>query len=399
MTVTLDTQIPECRYFVGDLCRSCALIETPYAVQLREKDLACRDTLGEFGPAADAWLPPVPGGVTEFRNRAKLAVGGEAGAVTLGILDLSRDGNGRGIDLTECLIHQPGLQRAIPLVAEFLNATGLAPYSVPNRKGELKYAHLTEAPSGALMVRFVVRSSGALDRIRAKLSELRELLPQATVISVNLLPEHKAVLEGEREELLLGDSLEMDLGPVSLHLQPQSFFQTNTPVAQALYAQAAEWTAQLNPASLWDLYCGVGGFALFCAGTGAGDASGIRDTVGIEVSEAAIRSATRSAQDAGVPVRFSAGDATAFALESAPEDAPELVIVNPPRRGIGPELADWLEQSSTRSVIYSSCNPKSLAQDLARMPSLRAVNARLFDMFPHTGHAEVMVLLERVDAK
>ena len=392
--VTVDAQTPECRYFVADLCRSCALIETPYAVQLRDKDHACQETLGTHGPAAEAWLPPVAGGVTEFRNRAKLAVGGEVGAVTLGILDLSREANGRGIDLTDCLIHQPGLQRAIPRIAEFLNSTKLAPYSVPHRKGELKYAHLTEAPSGDLMVRFVVRSSGALDRIRALMPELREQLPQATVISVNLLPEHKAVLEGEHEELLYGSSLAMDLGSVSLHLQPQSFFQTNTKVAQSLYAQAAEWTAQLNPASLWDLYCGVGGFALFCAD--AGDESGMRDAVGIEVSEAAIRSATRSASDAGIPVRFQAGDATAFALESSPESAPELVIVNPPRRGIGSELADWLEGSATRSVIYSSCNPKSLAQDLARMPSLRAVKARLFDMFPHTGHAEVMVLLERV---
>jgi 23S rRNA (uracil747-C5)-methyltransferase len=92
-------------------------------------------------------------------------------------------------------------------------------------------------------------------------------------------------------------------------------------------------------------------------------------------------------------VRFAAGDATA-----APADlggVPELVVVNPPRRGIGPELAGWLETSGATHVLYSSCNAVTLADDLARMPSLRPRRARLLDMFPQTGHYEVLVLLER----
>src|SRR5699024_2221540 len=108
--------------------------------------------------------------------------------------------------------------------------------------------------------------------------------------------------------------------------------------------------------SVWDLYCGVGGFALHCAAPG-------REVVGIETSEAAVAAAERSRLDAGLEsVRFLAGDATAFAL-SSPE-TPELVIVNPPRRGIGATLAGWLEESGVRHVLYSSCNATSLARDL-----------------------------------
>src|SRR5690606_5719758 len=102
-----------------------------------------------------------------------------------------------------------------------------------------------------------------------RLDSLRAAVPSAVVISVNLLPEHKAVLEGEREEMLLGSSLAMRLGfdghPLTLHLMPQSFFQTNTAVARELYAQVAEWVVGVRPASVWDLYCGVGGFALHSA--------------------------------------------------------------------------------------------------------------------------------------
>ncbi|HWS58229.1 MAG TPA: 23S rRNA (uracil(747)-C(5))-methyltransferase, partial [Actinotalea sp.] len=75
--------------------------------------------------------------------------------------------------------------------------------------------------------------------------------------------------------------------------------------------------------------------------------------------------------------------------------APELVVVNPPRRGIGVELSRWLESSSVQRVVYSSCNATSLARDLDAMPSLRPRRARLLDMFPQTTHDELLVLLER----
>ena len=77
------------------------------------------------------------------------------------------------------------------------------------------------------------------------------------------------------------------------------------------------------------------------------------------------------------------------------QPAPDLVVVNPPRRGIGPDLAAWSDASPARHVVYSSCNVATLARDLAAMPSLRAVTGRVFDMFPQTPHTEVMVLLER----
>lgn len=436
------TPLPICDYFEAGRCRSCVLIETPYDEQLRAKEQRCRELLPSVPDAA--WLPSVPGGVRDFRNKAKLVVGGGAGAsggaVTLGILGP----DGEGADLRDCLIQEPGIREAIPHLARFLERTGLPPYDVPRRRGELKFVHVTISPSGELMLRFVVRSERGLAVLRRCLPELRRAIPNATVVSVNLLPQHRAVLEGEREELLLGSSLTMRVDDgAPLHLMPQSFFQTNTEVARALYAQAAEWVARVRPASLWDLYCGVGGFALHCAevlgaGDAAGDAAsrtgaagdrrGARSSragaarerpggteagsdrvsadegrtepariLGVEISEAAVRSARRSAREAGIAARFAAADATAFALAADPERIPEAVIVNPPRRGIGAELAEWIESSrGIGHVVYSSCNPESLARDLAVMPSLAVREARVFDMFPHTRHMEVAVLLERV---
>lgn len=399
----------DCAYYDAGRCRSCVLLPVPYPKQVSDKQDRCRDLLSAHPDIA--WLAPVIGDGSartlipgqdpvagdlpesaerNFRNKAKLVVGGTVAAPTLGILDAAQ----QGVDLRDCGIQSPGIRAVIPAIGEFLTRTALPPYDVSARRGEVKFVHVTEAPSGALMLRFVVRSEHSLGRIRALLPELRELVPRARVVSVNLLPEHRAVLEGEREELLLGESLEMVLGDVSLHLRPQSFFQTNTAVAQALYALASAWVDAAAPASLWDLYCGVGGFALHCARPAGAAAD--RVVLGVETSEAAVESARRSAIDAGIEARFVAADATEFMLgaEARGESLPELLIVNPPRRGIGAPLSDWLNESGVAHIIYSSCNPESLAADLARMPQYVVREARLFDMFPHTRHLEVAVRLE-----
>lgn len=384
-----------CHYFDAGSCRSCALLATPYETQLADKVARCGALLATVPQSA--WLPPFSGGDRGFRNRAKLVVGGSRAAITLGILGP----DGQGVDLRECAIQAPGIAAVIPTLAAFIESTGLAPYEVPARRGELKFVHVTLAPSGALMLRFVTRTEHGLNVLRSRCARLRELIPNAAVISVNLLPEHKAVLEGEREELLHGSALAMELDRVTLYLRPQSFFQTNTAVAAELYAQVAEWVSAIDPTSVWDLYCGVGGFALHVTAPG-------RAVLGVEISEAAVESARRSAAESAPRAEaeaaeaggtggadFVAADATAFAVASAPSDVPEVVIVNPPRRGLGPVLAEWLETSGVPWVVYSSCNPESLARDLAAMPAFAVRSGRVFDMFPHTNHLEVAVLLER----
>ncbi|MBC7290459.1 MAG: 23S rRNA (uracil(747)-C(5))-methyltransferase RlmC [Actinotalea sp.] len=375
----------QCHYFDAALCRSCTLLPVPYADQVAGKERHCRALLGD--PPTLTWLPPVLSPESRFRNKAKMVVAGTVERPTLGILDA----DGHGIDLRECGLHSPAVHAALPALAGLVTRAALTPYDVPARRGELKHVLVTASPDEELMVRFVLRSTEALARLRKHLPTLRTALPALRVASANIQPEHKAVLEGDREILLTeAETLPMRLDGVTLHLRPQSFFQTNTPLAAALYRQAREWVDAAAPSSVWDLYCGVGGFALHVAGPG-------RAVVGVEISGEAAASAELSAREARLTgVTFRAGDATAFALAHAPDDAPDLVVVNPPRRGIGPDLAAWLEASSARHVVYSSCNAVSLARDLAAMPSLRPVRARLLDMFPQTAHHEVAVLLERV---
>jgi 23S rRNA (uracil747-C5)-methyltransferase len=330
-------------------------------------------------------MPPVASPEMAFRNKAKMVVSGSVEAPVLGILDT----NGQGIDLSDCPLYPSALQAAFAPLARFITLARIAPYDVGTRRGELKHLLITLAEhSGELMLRFVLRSQESLARLRKFLPELQAELPQLAVISANLQPEHKAILEGE-QEILLGaqDRLTMRLNGLPLHLRPQSFFQTNDHVAAPLYAQARTWVEEIDPPALWDLFCGVGGFALHCA-------DGRREVTGIEVSPEAIASAELSRAELGLAnVSFRSLDASDFALGQS--TVPPLVIVNPPRRGIGAALARFLDASSARHLVYSSCNVDSLARDLAAMPGFRLRRAGVFDLFPHTTHFEVLALLAR----
>lgn len=364
----------DCHHYAAGRCRSCTLLEVPRARQLSDKEAHARSLI-----AAPTWLPTIAGPDAGFRNKAKMVVGGTAAAPTLGILGPDRT----GVDLRDCALHSPGLTAALEQVAAFVTRAALAPYDVTTRRGELKHVLLTESPAGELLLRLVLRSTADEARIRKHLPSLLAALPRLRVVSLNIQPTPAAVLEGEREIVLTdAATLPMRLAGLDLTLRPQSFFQTNSLIAEALYQQAREWVSESAPASVWDLYCGVGGFALACAAPG-------RTVTGVEVSAEAVTAANEAAPTG---VRFVAGDATAWA--AAQPAAPDLVIVNPPRRGIG-SLAPWLEASGVPEVVYSSCNAESLARDLAAMPGLRPVAARVLDMFPHTAHYEVIALLRR----
>lgn len=368
----------DCAHFDAFRCRSCSWLDVSYSDQLIRKVEHCRALLG----TEIAWENPTPSPLAGFRNKAKLVISGSVAQPVLGIL-----GPDGPVDLRDCALHEAPIQRALPLLASFITEAGLVPYDVAARHGELKYVLVTSAPTGDLMVRFVLRSTEAEARIRKHLNGLMDALPSLRVASINLQPEHKAILEGDREIVLTeASALAMPINDVDLRLRPQSFFQTNTNVAAALYRGAREFLGDVHASTAWDLYCGVGGFALHLAKPGI-------DVRGVEISSEAVASAQASAPEG---VEFIADDALAYAQQALPQgDSPDLIVVNPPRRGIGTDLAALIEASDVRTVLYSSCNAESLARDLAAMPSLRPQRARVFDMFPHTGHYEVLTLLAR----
>ena len=180
-----------CGYHDAGVCGSCTLIAQPYPQQVDDQLHRVRTALGD--PAGVAWLPPVTSTEAGFRNKAKMVVGGTVEAPTLGILDA----HGLGVDLQGCPLYPDALSAAFAPLAAFVTEARLEPYDVPEGRGELKHLIVTVSPDGELMVRFVLRSTEALARIRKHLPSLQSALPSLVVASVNVQPAHAAVLEGD----------------------------------------------------------------------------------------------------------------------------------------------------------------------------------------------------------
>ena len=375
-----------CALYDANRCRSCQWLEKPYPTQLNEKQSMLEQLLAE--QPVTAWLPPVTSPQQAFRNKAKMVVSGSVERPVLGLIH--RDGE--AVDLCDCPLYPASFQPVFAALKPFIARAGLTPYNVARKRGELKFLLITESQQGGVMLRFVLRSTAKLEQLRAALPWLQQQLPQLAVISANIQPVHMAILEGEEEIALTpAQSLAENFNGVPLWIRPQSFFQTNPTVASALYATARDWVRSLNIHHMWDLFCGVGGFGLHCA-------TPDMTLTGIEISPEAIACAKQSAAELGLTnLHFQALDSTQFATGQG--NVPELVLVNPPRRGIGKALCDYLSQMAPDYIIYSSCNARTMATDIAHLPGYRVERVQLFDMFPHTAHYEVLTLLTRIPGK
>ncbi|GAA1282312.1 methyltransferase domain-containing protein [Brachybacterium alimentarium] len=413
-----------CHHFESGECRSCTLLDLPRARQVAEGRERVETLLAPFLATGAAWQAPIVGAESGFRARGKMAVGGTAQEPVLGL-----PGQALTADLCDCPLYPDGVEAVLEGAKALIRRAQVPPYDVARRRGELKNVLVTASPDGEHLLRLVLRSEKALGRIREHLPAMLAAHPSVIAVTANIHPDHTTRVEGEQEIPLAGaSSIAVRTGDVTLFARPQSFLQTHTGVAGDLYRQGAAWISEIlqertaadtpageasadpenpenpesraNPASpaavpaprIWDLYCGLGGFALHVA-----RALPSARVTGVEVSAQAIDGARESAAAQRLPATFLADDATAWAIrEAAGEDGPpDVVVVNPPRRGIGPELAAWLERSGVRDIVYSSCNPTTLATDLAAMPSVRVTAGRFVDMFPHTEHAEVIVRLRR----
>lgn len=385
----------KCQHFEQSRCTSCQWLSKSYSKQISEKSADLKRLVSAFILPNTEFLPEVVSEQTHFRNKAKMVVSGSVERPILGILSDPNDPQS-ATDLTDCSLYPTAFYDLFPILKNFIGRAGLVPYNIAKKRGELKYILLTQSTyNQAVMIRFVLKSELKRPLVEREFPALLAKLPEKSVVSLNIQPQHSAILEGEKEIFLTENQvLEEHFNGIPLFIRPQGFFQTNPKVASQLYATARNWITDLPIAHLWDLFCGVGGFGLHCLSALQGKNPNTKLT-GIEISPSAIASATKSAEQLRLKnVQFSSLDSAQFALNQQGE-TPDLVIVNPPRRGIGKLLAEFLNQLGSHYLIYSSCNAETMAKDFESLTDYELAKIQLFDMFPHTSHYEVLTLLVR----
>ena len=369
-----------CPHFLSGNCNSCNYLDRPLVQSHNDKLQMVREIL-KFDVQFIAPQTAARGS----RTRVKYAIGELDGRPRLAIAQAPLQYS----IVPDCPLHHPeliALAKAIEVAAPNWKLTA---YNLQTRRGEWKHLHLWITPRGEMMLKIVLRSREARERIIQGLqADVYPHFAKLKVVALNYLPDHQARIEGDQEEIISPQSfLRFDLGSRYFYAGPKSFVQAHFPLAQELYLQGQTWLAQLAPSTLWDLFCGPGSFSLLSAPTTC-------HVIGIEISSEATSLASLAAaeQGRGDTMSFTACDAHLY-LQSFLEK-PEVILINPPRRGLGEKMCRQLMAVKAPTLIYSSCNPETLANDINVLSThYQIFQARMFDLFPYTGHCEVLCWL------
>ncbi len=377
-----------CNYFSRGVCGSCSLLSLAPGARIRSKELRLHDLANRLLVPHERVLPIIsPEHPWESRRKIKMSVTGTSEAACIGIV--RRDFS--SVDLTDCPLTPTPIRELLHEVKRLIATYKLTPYSITNRTGELKHLIVmsNQALSSAIL-RFVLRSSDFVSRIEQCAREIQAQFPWVQVVSCNIQPLPAALLEGP-EEILLSEATHLRevYGDIPLYLSPQSFMQVTPSIATRLYKRAAEAAAPHKFERALDLYCGAGGFSLHLA-------NHVGKVTGVELSESAIAAATRSASEIGASnVSFVSNSAEHY-LASLANPTPDLILVNPPRRGLTEEVLTTICKLKPTAVFYSSCNPETFARDcevLQRQYEVTEITP--FDMFPLTEHMELFATFSR----
>ena len=380
---------------VAGPCGGCSLRHLDYAAELRAKQESVLDAFRRIGglevPVLDILPSPE---VDRYRNKVQFPVGVDKnGAPCIGFY---AGRTHRIVPCPDCKL-QPGLLNEIGnALCAFFAQQGIRPYDEQIGKGLVRHIFLRRgAHSGQIMV-CLVCTRAKLPHAEQLCTALREQFPAISTILLNVNAKNTNVILGSENHILYGPGyIEDTLCGVPVRLGPLSFYQVNTLAAERLYGVAAQ-NAQLTPDdTLLDLYCGMGTIGLSMADQ-------CRELIGVEIVPEAIESAKANAARMGEAVaaksRFFCADAGQAATQLAAEGLhPDIVMLDPPRKGCDEATLSAVVRMAPRRVVYVSCNPATAARDAAWLEKngYHAEKVQPVDLFPRTKHVECVIALSK----
>ena len=384
---------------VAGPCGGCSLRHLDYTAELRAKQENVTDAFRRIGgldvPVLDICPSPE---VDRYRNKVQFPVG------------LDKNGNPcigfyagrthRIVPCPDCKL-QPGVLNDIGnALCRFFAENGIQPYNEETGRGLVRHIFLRRgAHSGQIMVCLVCTRPN-LPHADALCTRLREQFADIATILLNVNSKNTNVILGTETHTLYGPGyIEDTLCGVPVQLGPLSFYQVNTLAAERLYGIAAQYT-QLTPDDLLlDLYCGMGTIGLSMV-------DHCRELVGVEIVPEAIESAKSNAARMGDAVAakscFFCADAGQAATRLAAEGLhPDVVMLDPPRKGCDEATLSAVVRMAPRRVVYVSCNPATAARDAAWLEQngYHAEKVQPVDLFPRTKHCEAVLLLTKLNVE
>lgn len=381
---------------VAGPCGGCSLRHLDYAAELRAKQESVLDAFRRIGGLEVPVLDILPSpDVDRYRNKVQFPVGIDKNGVPC--IGFYAGRTHRIVPCPDCKLQPSVLNEIGNALCAFFAQQGIRPYDEQSGKGLVRHIFLRRgAHSGQIMV-CLVCTRAKLPHAEQLCTALRGQFPAISTILLNVNAKNTNVILGSENHILYGPGyIEDTLCGVPVRLGPLSFYQVNTLAAERLYGVAAQY-AQLTPDdTLLDLYCGMGTIGLSMA-------EQCRELIGVEIVPEAIESAKANAARMGEAVaaksRFFCADAGQAATQLAAEGLhPDIVMLDPPRKGCDEATLSAVVRMAPRRVVYVSCNPATAARDAAWLEKngYHTEKVQPVDLFPRTKHCECVLLMSKV---
>ena len=378
---------PKCS--VSGACGGCQLDHIDYQAQLKYKRAMVKDALEHIGGLTEVEVNPVLGMEHPYlyRNKAQFPL---AKVDEEAVIGFYAAGSHDLIAHDDCQIQHPVINRIASKVVELINQYELSIYDEAEEKGLMRHLVVRVGVCTNQAQLILVTNEAELPYQAEIVATLMNEIPELISIYQNINHKDTNVILGEKTEKLSGQNYIIDyIGNIKYQISPLSFFQINTLQAEVLYDKVIEYAELTGEEKVLDAYCGLGAISLYLAEKS-------EKVYGIEVVPEAIELARENAELNGIDnCRFRAAKVRDALPQLKEEFLPEVVVVDPPRKGCAEEVLEDFIELEPEKIIYVSCKPTSLARDLDFLTrygyQIEAVQP--VDMFPQTYHIENVVKL------
>ena len=375
-------------------CGGCQYRHMTYEEELRAKRQRVQDALTRVG-GVSLELPQVLGAENplRYRNKVQFPVAQEKRGLAVGYY---RSRSHDVLDVDDCLLQPETVTTLRRAFKGWMERYRVPAYDEGTCQGLIRHLYVRTNQAGEALC-CVVANGTRLPHAPELVQSLRQAAPTLAGLVLNTNTKDTNVILGPNYRTIWGrDFLEERLCGMTFRLSVPSFFQINRAQTERLYAQALEFAGLTGQETVLDLYCGIGTISLALAQRAG-------QVIGAEIVPEAVQDAQANAARNQVSnARFLCGDAGEAAFQLAAEGVrPQVICVDPPRKGLAPEVPEILASMAPERIVYVSCDPATLARDVKRFGELGypAVKSQAVDLFPRTAHVETVVLLSKLNTK
>ena len=378
---------PECPYY--GRCGGCDFQHLTYPEELWAKRQRVQDALTRLG-GSDVEVEDILGAKdpTHYRNKSQYPVGAD------GAIGFFQARSHKVVPVERCLIQPEAADRTAAAVRTWMRRYKISAYDETSGKGLVRHVYVRVNRKGESLCCLVVNGKG-VPREPELAALVRAAAPGTVGVLINSNTRRGNVVLGDRYRTVWGQDFLMDtLRGLTFKLSVPSFYQVNPAQTEVLYGKALEYAGLTGKETVLDLYCGIGTITLCMAGSA-------QRVIGAEIVPAAIRDAEENAARNGIEnAAFFCGDAADVAAKLEAEGLrPDVVTVDPPRKGLAPEVIASVVAMGPDRVVYVSCDPATLGRDVKLFAASGYILRRAcaVDMFPGTRHVETVALLTKAE--